>query len=216
MTDEPSRGKQASQSRCVVRSSLTAEQAVQIYTYRRCERSRFAVDADLTGNSTRVGEKFNVSPKTVRDIWNRRSWIEETKHLWEEGEAPTLRAKAHARMEKQPDNAQNYRSVKTQSETFHRQPSARSNHPHRIADPGASRTVLKSERRETSGLFSEWTCGCPPLQDVEEDPFKQDSHLTTTISGRQVDSPQNLLDGGQSSLAGPTTAHFRSTARRSD
>lgn len=32
--------------------------------------------------------QFGVSPKTVRDIWNRRSWAPETRHLWIPGELP--------------------------------------------------------------------------------------------------------------------------------
>jgi hypothetical protein len=35
-----------------------------------------------------VAEKYGVSPKTVRDIWNRKTWIAATLHmsgsLWEE------------------------------------------------------------------------------------------------------------------------------------
>ena len=36
---------------------------------------------------------FKISPKTVRDIWNRRTWICETKPLWSAGDTPKLRTK---------------------------------------------------------------------------------------------------------------------------
>jgi hypothetical protein len=36
---------------------------------------------------------FNVSPKTIRDIWNRRTWATETRHLWKDGETQGIRKK---------------------------------------------------------------------------------------------------------------------------
>lgn len=31
-----------------------------------------------------LAEQFGVSMKTVRDIWNHKSWGKATKHLWED------------------------------------------------------------------------------------------------------------------------------------
>ena len=35
------------------------------------------------GQSSKVAVKYGVSPKTVRDIWNRRTWTNATRNLWE-------------------------------------------------------------------------------------------------------------------------------------
>jgi hypothetical protein len=60
-----------------------------------------AVDIYLSGkarsfqklNSVQLSKQYRVSPKTIRDIWNRRTWAPETKHLWAENEIPLLRRK---------------------------------------------------------------------------------------------------------------------------
>ena len=43
--------------------------------------------------ASELASLFKISPKTVRDIWNRRTWIHETKPLWSVGEKPKLRVK---------------------------------------------------------------------------------------------------------------------------
>ena len=43
--------------------------------------------------ATVLARQFNVSPKAVRDIWNRRTWVPETRHLWTKGETAMVRAK---------------------------------------------------------------------------------------------------------------------------
>ena len=35
-----------------------------------------------TVDSIRVSNRFDVSPKTIRDIWNRRTWQQSTQVLW--------------------------------------------------------------------------------------------------------------------------------------
>ncbi len=37
-------------------------------------------------------KKYNVSPKTIRDVLNRRTWAKETRHLWAKDEQASLRA----------------------------------------------------------------------------------------------------------------------------
>ena len=37
----------------------------------------------LWGESSQVAKEYKVSPKTIRDIWGRRTWIEATRSLWE-------------------------------------------------------------------------------------------------------------------------------------
>jgi hypothetical protein len=36
-------------------------------------------------------KKYNVSPKTIRDILNRRTWTKETRHLWAQDEQASIR-----------------------------------------------------------------------------------------------------------------------------
>ena len=56
---------------------LTDKEAFEIYkcklSWDRCK---------VKGRSVPVSLKFNVSPKTVRDIWTRRTWTNATKCLW--------------------------------------------------------------------------------------------------------------------------------------
>ena len=68
---------------------LTANDVVEIY---RCKlhlsipvtfkSSLFGIEARTRGQSSRVAKQFGVSPKTIRDIWNRRTWTQTTAHLW--------------------------------------------------------------------------------------------------------------------------------------
>jgi hypothetical protein len=46
--------------------------------------SGFKDDArvEMKGKSVQVSAKYGVSAKTVRDIWNRRTWIDATSFLW--------------------------------------------------------------------------------------------------------------------------------------
>lgn len=36
--------------------------------------------------AAKLGEVYDVSPKTIRDIWNRKSWVKATRPLWTERE----------------------------------------------------------------------------------------------------------------------------------
>lgn len=58
---------------------LTPERAAEIYAMKPGldERGR-----KVKGKSVPVGQMFNVSAKTIRDIWNQRSWTFATCHLW--------------------------------------------------------------------------------------------------------------------------------------
>ena len=60
---------------------------MQIYLYRPGGNDPVPEPA-LRGDSLLVGVRFGVSPKTVRDIWARRSWTQETRPLWAPGELP--------------------------------------------------------------------------------------------------------------------------------
>ena len=60
---------------------LTKEKALQIY---EC-RPSIAKD-NKKGQSQPVSLRFDVSPKTVRDIWNRKTWPYATCSLWSQSE----------------------------------------------------------------------------------------------------------------------------------
>mmetsp|Transcript_53917 Transcript_53917/g.112595 ORF Transcript_53917/g.112595 Transcript_53917/m.112595 type:complete len:241 (-) Transcript_53917:7-729(-) len=73
------------------RAVLSLAQVIEIYQYRKIpHRDRQCCDP-LLGRSVAVAKKFNVSPKTIRDIWNRRSWAQETRHLWTSDERRMIR-----------------------------------------------------------------------------------------------------------------------------
>ena len=52
---------------------LTENDAVEIY---RAKQTKTRNDA------ARLGEKFGVTAKAVRDVWRRRTWTHATRHLW--------------------------------------------------------------------------------------------------------------------------------------
>ena len=78
------------------RALLTEQQAIEIYQYRKAAAAHRPAGhtAHLIGRSSAVAMKYNISPKAVRDIWNRRTWTQETRHLWTDDEEPMLRTKA--------------------------------------------------------------------------------------------------------------------------
>ena len=67
---------------------LKPEQAASIYALkpsldsgRECNPI-FNTRHRSKGRSVPVGKIFNVSAKTIRDIWNRKTWTFATRHLW--------------------------------------------------------------------------------------------------------------------------------------
>jgi len=66
---------------------LSKQQAMDIYTMRSPDTT---VDPDLkvvAGKSSMVAEMYGVSPKTIRDIWNRKTWTQVTRPAWTAEEA---------------------------------------------------------------------------------------------------------------------------------
>ena len=67
---------------------LTPQLALEIYKCKLVLQSpeNCSSGADpsksLKGQSVPVGNKYNVSAKTIRDIWNRRTWTFATYKLW--------------------------------------------------------------------------------------------------------------------------------------
>ena len=69
---------------------LTSALATEIYMHkiRLQNQGKLAERHDQTsmmkGQSVPVSKIYNVSAKTIRDIWNRRTWTFATCHLWED------------------------------------------------------------------------------------------------------------------------------------
>jgi len=60
--------------------ALTSEQAKEIYTQR-------PQNAEFVGaRSAAFAEQYSVNPKTIRDIWNRASWVKATQPAWTRAE----------------------------------------------------------------------------------------------------------------------------------
>jgi hypothetical protein len=60
------------------RATLTKEQAALIYTLRPPDKDDPNPNK-MAGNSQLLSKQFGVSPKAVRDVWNRRTWAHATK-----------------------------------------------------------------------------------------------------------------------------------------
>ena len=103
----------------VRRAILTAEQAVEIYQLRPHHITIDGGDAQCSGRTLSVARRFGISPKAVRDIWNRRSWASETSHLWAPGECPAVRSRRQPAIDRNSDPSTN-----SESDTSHKKSSA--------------------------------------------------------------------------------------------
>ncbi len=61
--------------------------AAEIYAHKAAFLSRLVFATclripRLNGQSIQLGKRYNASAKTIRDIWNRRTWRFATRHLW--------------------------------------------------------------------------------------------------------------------------------------
>ena len=68
---------------------LQEQQVVEIYMAKLALQAQRRDDASDTnkiqgikGHSIRVSSMYGVTPRTIRDIWNRQSWAYATRHLW--------------------------------------------------------------------------------------------------------------------------------------
>jgi len=62
---------------------LTAEQAVEIYK-KRTIGNNFQSTSSCRSNE--VAEQYGVNSKTIRDIWNRATWVKATRPSWTDHE----------------------------------------------------------------------------------------------------------------------------------
>ena len=74
---------------------MTSDQAVEIYRYKLLSLNGYLKDGMLLhhrakGCSGPLALKYGVSPKAIRDIWNRRTWAFATVELWKEEEPGLL------------------------------------------------------------------------------------------------------------------------------
>ena len=66
----------------IPRAVLTASQATDIFTRKILLEALDNTVPCLHGASVPISKMYNVSAKTIRDIWNRRTWTFATSHLW--------------------------------------------------------------------------------------------------------------------------------------
>lgn len=72
--------------------SLDEALAIQIYASRpRNAGSKYGSMAE----AVRLGERHGVSPKTIRDIWNRKSWVKVTRAYWTPAETSAYVPRRH-------------------------------------------------------------------------------------------------------------------------
>ncbi len=65
---------------------LTPDQAIAIYMAKLnlAPSDPSNIGSTLRGLSLCVSKQFGVSPRAIRDIWNRRSWGHTTFDLWDQ------------------------------------------------------------------------------------------------------------------------------------
>ncbi len=70
------------------RAALTNEQAIEIFGLRLPlgGLAGSSMHCSFTSRSVEISRKFGVSPKAVRDIWNRRTWCRVTSPLFPEAD----------------------------------------------------------------------------------------------------------------------------------
>ncbi len=68
---------------------LNEHQAVEIYRLKKPEPVGERVNRRSESWSRLVAERYGVSPKTVRDIWNHKTWVLVTKGLYLENKKIT-------------------------------------------------------------------------------------------------------------------------------
>jgi hypothetical protein len=64
---------------CRPKIVLNAQQAIEIYMLK--PDAFLDISKKTRGHSNPIAEKYGVSPKAIRDIWNLKTWAAATKHL---------------------------------------------------------------------------------------------------------------------------------------
>jgi len=68
------------------KQQLTAEDAVEIFKRRPKIKFGGSLRRGSMLHCKTIAPLYGVTPKTIRDVWSGRSWIEATRHLWTEEE----------------------------------------------------------------------------------------------------------------------------------
>jgi hypothetical protein len=68
------------------KQQLTAEDAVEIFKRRPKVKYGGSLRRGSMLHCKTIAPLYGVTPKTIRDVWSGRSWIEATRHLWTEQE----------------------------------------------------------------------------------------------------------------------------------
>ena len=73
------------------KTALTVQDVEEIYRHKirlsipdTFKSSLIGVESSTKGQSCHVAKRFGVSPKTIRDIWSKKTWAATTAHLWSE------------------------------------------------------------------------------------------------------------------------------------
>lgn len=80
------------------KASLSFEEAREIYSKRPQGNS----DSDTVLSSAMLSNQYKISPKAIRDIWNKRTWIKATQSMWTREEIEEYVEKANLKQAKKP------------------------------------------------------------------------------------------------------------------
>eukprot|EP00291_Cryptomonas_curvata_P018751 CAMPEP_0172166124 /NCGR_PEP_ID=MMETSP1050-20130122/8803_1 /TAXON_ID=233186 /ORGANISM="Cryptomonas curvata, Strain CCAP979/52" /LENGTH=340 /DNA_ID=CAMNT_0012836691 /DNA_START=33 /DNA_END=1050 /DNA_ORIENTATION=+ len=61
---------------------LTSEKACEIYSFKADADGSSGSNESIAVRSQHIAARYEVDAKTVRDIWNRKTWVHKTKALW--------------------------------------------------------------------------------------------------------------------------------------
>lgn len=154
------------------RQQLIPEEAAEIYLQRPSKEGKLSRHGGMALCKV-IAPKYGVTPKTIRDIWRGRTWIQATQHLWTEEER-AVRLKSQGTTESSDSDE----LAKTQDEAIqenNRETDAKCNfapisllaRSQLLAPP-----PVDQKRENTSGWA--WECGSAPLGCTAEDPFHGD------------------------------------------
>ena len=129
------------------RALLTDDQAAEIFNLRVTvgQDTSIAQHRFFTSRSIAVSQMYGVSPKAVRDIWNKRTWRHATRSLWTEDDA-----------------AQRTNNAKV-NEIFARAIDTSGSHPSRVGRPRGSKDTKPRLPRRVAPVCAR---GDPTTQDL--------------------------------------------------
>jgi hypothetical protein len=100
------------------RALLTQSEAIEIYLFRKTDKHQSKSESSLVGNTSALSRIYCISPKAIRDIWNRRTWTQETKHLWMEGERQFIRRNSKKELKREEKTSKCSSSTTNSQENY--------------------------------------------------------------------------------------------------